>query len=129
MTDSGASRQRKDLMALVVALEHPENGIAEGSLLRRIANIRWGEVSQGEYRCTVNALHAYMAPGQEGKSPIIVDNLWRMISNGACLGDPYFNRSYFITYDLETTLNEALLTLEAGRYVNVPYQCVGDRCL
>ena len=120
----------KNLMALVAALEHPNNGVNEGLLMSTIAigkdrNWWW---SEEEYQCSVNALHAYLASGVRGKSQYITRNLGQMILNGNCLGDPYFDRSYFHHYDIETTLDEALVTLEAGREVSIPYQCVGNPC-
>ena len=123
------SDQLKNLIALVAALEHPNNRVAEGSLIG--AMVRRGSrdrvLSEEEYQCSVNALHAYLAPGRRGKSRFINVNLGRMFSSG-CLGDPYFDRSYFHHYDIEATLDEALVTLEAGREVSVPYQCVGNPC-
>ena len=115
MTDPYASRRRKDLMVLIMVLEHPENGIAEGRLLRQITRSRYGYISQKNYQCIVNALHAYMSSGQEDRPLYITDLLQRMIRHGICLRNPYFDRSDFINYDLETTLNEVLLTLEAKR--------------
>ena len=129
MIDPRASRQKKDLMALAVALEHSENAIEEGPLLRRIARTRFESFSQEEYQCTVNALHAYLAPGLKGKSQFVTNNLGYILSNDErCLRDSYFNRDYFTHYEIGTTLDEALSTLENGEEINMPYQCVGHPC-
>ena len=129
MIDPRATRQKKDLMALVVALEHPENTIAEGPLLRRIARTRFGSFSQEEYQCIVNALHAYLAPGSKGKSQPLTENLGYIMSNdGRCLRDSYFNRNYFTHYDINAALDEYLSILENEEEVNTPYQCVGHPC-
>lgn len=124
MTDPNTSHQMKDLMALVIALEHPENEIAEGPLLSRIVNLRHRYLSQEEYQCTVNALHTYMSPDQEDRPLRITDHhlLRSMIGLFGCLGNPYFDRSDFINYDIEETLNEALLTLEAEEDINTNSQ-------
>ena len=122
------SRQHKDLFALVAALEHPDNGIYEPRIFRGIAINIWREFAPEEYQCIVDALHAYMAPGQEGKSRSVSNNLNRMIQTRTCLKNPYFDRPYFREHDIQHTLDEALKTLEDGGEVVVPYQCVGDPC-
>lgn len=123
------SRQKKDLFALVAALEHPDNRIYESVIFRSIAtNPYQDERPDDRYQCIVDALHAYMAPGRQGKSQVVSYNLGRMIRFENCLNDPYFDRPYFTEHDIQQTLDEALKTLENGNEVIVPYQCVGNPC-
>lgn len=129
MLRDGVSRQSRNLYALVAALEHSENRIYEPQIFRGIfVKQQDMEFAPEEYQCIVDALHAYMAPGREGKSWRISYELAKMIQNRTCLNDPYFDRPYFTEHDIQHTLDKALRTLEDGGEVVVSYQCVGDSC-
>ncbi|MEZ4871576.1 MAG: hypothetical protein R2827_04870 [Bdellovibrionales bacterium] len=113
----------KDLLTSVAAFEHPNNRVEESWLIRAISE-RESDYSDSEYECINKALQAYLAPGVEGKSYKIVQNLGAMIRDRTCESSPYFNNHSGDPIDV--ALNSALIKLEAGEKVTLRHQPVGN---